>query len=333
MDGFIEIVEHVLSHSIADTLYLIPFLFATYVAMEFLEHKTGTRTQNAIRRAGNAGPFIGALLGVVPQCGFSAAAATLYAGRVISIGTLFAVFLSTSDEMLPIFFAEKVEISSILMIMGAKVMIAMLAGFVIDTSIRIARRESKRYKIHELCAEADCGCTQDCETCEEFPELVYEHCEDCPPGCDHEYHEHDHTHDHDHGWLQIFKSAAIHTGKIMIFLFIITLILNAVLETVGEEALESILGGDTIFSIVISALVGLIPNCAASLLIAQLYVEGIMGTAAMFSGLLVSAGIGLLVLVRTNKPWTQNLAIIVGLFVTGVLCGVICSALGITIVP
>ena len=153
METIAHIAEHVLEHSLADTLYLIPFLFVTYLAMEWLEHKTGGKTQEAIRHAGAAGPIVGAFLGVVPQCGFSAVAATLYAGRVITLGTLFAVFLSTSDEMLPIFLAEAVPGNTILSIMGAKVVIGMVMGFIVDAVLRLARRDKERLRIHELCEQ------------------------------------------------------------------------------------------------------------------------------------------------------------------------------------
>lgn len=136
-----------MEHSVADTLYLIPFLFVTYLAMEWLEHKTGGKTQEAIRHAGAAGPIVGAFLGVVPQCGFSAVAATLYAGRVITLGTLFAVFLSTSDEMLPIFLAEAVPGNTILSIMGAKVVIGMVMGFIVDAVLRLAVADLSRGRV------------------------------------------------------------------------------------------------------------------------------------------------------------------------------------------
>ena len=129
MDEFLHITEHVLEHSVADTFYLIPILFVTYVVMEWLEHKTGSKAQEAVQRAGAAGPIVGALVGVVPQCGFSAVAATLWAGRVITFGTFFAVLLSTSDEMLPIFIAEQAPLSTILKILGVKIMIGMVMGF------------------------------------------------------------------------------------------------------------------------------------------------------------------------------------------------------------
>ena len=318
MNEIMHIAEHVAEHSVADTLYLIPFLWVTYLAMEWLEHKTGERTQNAIRHAGAAGPIVGAFLGVVPQCGFSAVAATLYAGRVITLGTLFAVFLSTSDEMLPIFLAEAVPGNTILSIMGAKVVIGMVMGFVVDAVLRLARRDRDRLRIHELCEQDQCGCNHDCRTCEAAPDRAYEHHDDV-----------EHTHSHGHGWKGILLSATKHTVQVTLFIFAITIVLNIVLETVGEEALARLLGDNPAFSVFATALVGLIPNCAASVVIAQLYVEGVLGAGAMLAGLLVSAGVGLLVLVRANRPWRQNAAIIALLYVIGVFWGLVCNALGV----
>lgn len=291
MEEVLHIAGHVLEHSVSDTLYIIPFLFITYLAMEWLEHKTGGKTEAAIQRAGAAGPFIGAVVGVVPQCGFSAAAATLWAGRVITLGTLFAVFLSTSDEMLPIFLAEQVPLDVILKIIGAKIVIGMVMGFLVDAGLRIARRIDAPLHIHDLCEQ--------------------EHC---------------HCHDGEGG---ILKSALKHTLQVTLFIFIITIVLNGVLEVVGEEALAEFLGANPALSVFGAALVGLVPNCAASIVIAQLYVEGVLGSGAMLAGLLVSAGVGLLVLVRTNRRPAENLAIILGLYATGVLWGLITNALGI----
>ena len=286
-----HIAGHVLGHSVADTLYIIPCLFVTYLAMEWLEHKTGGRAQAAIQRAGAAGPVVGAVVGAVPQCGFSAAAATLWAGRVITLGTLFAVFLSTSDEMLPIFLAEQVPFDVILKIIGAKIIIGMVMGFIVDAALRIARRIDAPLHIHELC-------------------------------------ERDHCHCHD-GEGGILKSAVKHTLQVTVFIFVITIVLNAVLEVVGEDVLAEFLAANPALSVFGSALVGLVPNCAASVVIAQLYVEGVLGSGAMLAGLLVSAGVGLLVLVRTNRRPRENVAIIVGLYATGVVWGLVANALGI----
>lgn len=331
MEDFTHIAGHVLEHSISDTLYLIPFLFVTYLAMEWLEHRTAGKTQEAIQRAGAAGPIVGAVLGAVPQCGFSAAAATLYAGRVVTLGTVFAVFLSTSDEMLPIFLAEQVPLDTILKILGVKIVIGMVMGFIVDAVLRIAQRDKQNLRIHELCERDQCHCTSDCATCENNPELVYEHHDDCASGCTHERHHHDHAHDHDHshGWKGILKSALIHTAQVTVFVFVITVVLNGVLEVVGEDALAGFLGANPVLSVLASALVGLVPNCAASVVIAQLYVEGVLGAGAMLGGLLVSAGVGLLVLLRTNRHLKENLAIVGILYVTGVAWGLVVNALGI----
>ena len=291
MEEFTHIAGHVLEHSVADTLYLIPFLFVTYLVMEWLEHKTGGKAQAAVQRAGAAGPIVGAVVGVVPQCGFSAVAATLWAGRVITLGTLFAVFLSTSDEMLPIFIAEQVPLIVILKILGAKIVVGMVMGFVVDAGMRLARRIDAPLHIHDLC-------------------------------------ERDHCHCHD-GEGGILKSALKHTLQVTVFIFVITIVLNGVLEVVGEDALGEFLSANPVLSVFGSALVGLVPNCAASVVIAQLYVSGVLGSGAMLAGLLVSAGVGLLVLVRTNRHWKQNVAIIVGLYAMGVFWGLIANVLGV----
>ena len=316
MEEITHLIGHVLEHSVEDTLYLIPFLFVTYLAMEWLEHKAGDKAEEAVRRAGAAGPVVGALVGIVPQCGFSAAAATLWAGRVITLGTLFAVFLSTSDEMLPIFLAEQVAPMTILKIMGVKLIIGMVMGFVVDAAIRLARRDREKLRIHELCERDHCHCNGDCETCEQQPELAYDF-------------EHDEEHEHHHEGGSILRSALKHTVQVTVFIFVITLVLDGALELVGEDALAAFLGSNPVLSVLGSALVGLIPNCAASVVIAQLYVEGALGAGAMMAGLLVSAGVGLLVLFRTNRGLRQNLIVLAGLWATGVFWGLIISAFGI----
>lgn len=316
MEDIAHIIGHVLEHSIEDTLYLIPFLFVTYLAMEWLEHKAGDKAEEAVRRAGAAGPVVGALVGIVPQCGFSAAAATLWAGRVITLGTLFAVFLSTSDEMLPIFLAEQVAPMTILKIMGVKLMIGMVMGFVVDAAVRLARRDREKLRIHELCERDHCHCNDDCEACEQQPELAYDF-------------EHDEEHEHHREGGSILRSALKHTVQVTVFIFVITLVLDGALELVGEDALAAFLGSNPVLSVLGSALVGLIPNCAASVVIAQLYVEGALSAGAMMAGLLVSAGVGLLVLFRTNRGLRQNLIVLAGLWATGAFWGLIISAFGV----
>lgn len=325
MAEFAETAIDILQDAVLDTLYLIPFLFVTYLIMEWLEHRTEAKTQQAIRRAGNAGPVVGALLGVVPQCGFSAAASTFYAGRVITLGTLFAVYLSTSDEMLPIFIAEQVPAQVLFGVLGLKVVIGMAFGFAVDAVLRATHRDHRHLHIHELCERDHCDCNHGCQTCEHNPELVYEH-NDCHEDCGHEHAHHDHA--HDGGWGDIAKSAAKHTLQVALFVFLVSLALDIVLEVVGEDALAAFLGSNELLAVGAAAIVGLIPNCAASVAIAQLYVEGVLGFGACMAGLLSAAGVGLLVLFRTNRHAGENVAIVAVLVVFSTLCGLVIQLTG-----
>lgn len=347
-----------------DTLSLVPFLLVTYLALETLEHVAGDRVNGAIKRAGAAGPVVGSLLGIVPQCGFSAMAATLYAGRVVTLGTLVAVFLSTSDEMLPLLLAEQVPVQTMAMLLASKALIALITGFIVDAAIRGLRRNARAHAairrtvlgtavnpahvncahddhsggdiidevaeagvsadhIHELCERDHCGCDDDED----------EH------GHGHEHH-HDHghadEHHHDHGHshegapvLSIIRSAISHTVQVSVFIFLVTLILVAVLETFGESAIEQFLRGNETLAVLGSALVGLIPNCSASVVITQLYLEGALQLAPMLAGTLISAGVGYLVLFRTNRSARENALFLVMMYVIGAGWGLVLSAFGL----
>lgn len=314
----LHILEHAFEHAFFDTLRLVPFLFVTYLAMEALEHRAGKASEDAVRKAGHAGPAIGALLGVVPQCGFSAAASTLYAARVVTLGTLFAVFLSTSDEMLPILIAEQAPIALIVKVLAIKAAVGMVVGFAIDIALRVLRRDKEHLRIHELCERDKCHCNGECVACEENPELAYDY-------------RHDEEHEHDHAGVSIAKSALKHTVQVTLFIFLITLLLEVVMDSVGEEAIETFMASNPGLSVVAASLVGLIPNCAASVAITELYLDGTLGAGAMMGGLLVSAGVGLLVLVRANRPMRDNVAIIAGLLVVGIAVGGVMTAFGMVL--
>lgn len=290
-----EIILDVLKDTGLDTLKTLPVLFLAYLLMEFLEHRTGEKTNRLIQKSGRWGPLLGSVLGVVPQCGFSAGASSLYAGRVITVGTLLAVYLSTSDEMLPIFISEQVPILTILKILGMKVLIGMVAGFALDAIVRVTRGRKHQ-------PERD-------------PVNIGHMCE------------HDHAHEEEDG---IWVSAIKHTLKITVFLFLVSLVLNALIAFLGEARLAAILSDRLFLSELLAGLVGLIPNCAASVVITQLYLEGMIGAGPMMSGLLVGAGIGILVLIRENDQPKKNAAIIAILYGSGVLFGTLIDLLGIT---
>lgn len=279
----------ILEDTLIDNVKLLPFLFVTYLVMEILEHQTGSKVQNRIRTAGKFGPVWGGLLGVIPQCGFSAAASSLYAGRVITVGTLLAIYLSTSDEMLPILISESVSVATILKLLGTKVLIAVVSGLVVEfIYVKVLKRQEKDMDIHVVCEEEHC------------------HCED-----------------------GAFVSAVKHTLKIFVYILLISLALNIVIGFIGEDTLASLFSSVPVVGELIAALVGLIPNCASSVVITKLYLDGIIGAGAMMSGLLVNAGVGVVVLIRLNRDVKQNAGIIGALYGIGVCWGIVIELLGI----
>lgn len=347
-----------------DTLSLVPFLLVTYLALETLEHVAGDSVNGAIKRAGAAGPVVGSLLGMVPQCGFSAMAATLYAGRVVTLGTLVAVFLSTSDEMLPLLLAEQVPVQTMAMLLASKALIALVTGFIVDAAIRGLRRNARahaairRTVLGTAANPAHVNCAHDDHTggdiIDEVAEAgvsadhIHELCERDHCGCDEDEGEHGHDHSHDHGHadeherhhdhshsyegapiVSIIRSAISHTVQVSVFIFLVTLILVAVLETFGESAIEQFLRGNETLAVLGSALVGLIPNCSASVVITQLYLEGALQLAPMLAGTLISAGVGYLVLFRTNRSARENVVFLVMMYVIGAGWGLILSAVGL----
>ena len=347
-----------------DTLSLVPFLLVTYLALETLEHVAGDSVNGAIKRAGAAGPVVGSLLGMVPQCGFSAMAATLYAGRVVTLGTLVAVFLSTSDEMLPLLLAEQVPVQTMAMLLASKALIALVTGFIVDAAIRGLRRNARahaairRTVLGTAANPAHVNCAHDDHTggdiIDEVAEAgvgadhIHELCERDHCGCDddEDEHERDHGHSHDHGHtgehehnhdhshegapvLSIIRSAISHTVQVSVFIFLVTLVLVAVLETFGETAIEQFLRGNETLAVLGSALVGLIPNCSASVVVTQLYLEGALQLAPMLAGTLISAGVGYLVLFRTNRSARENAVFLIMMYVIGAGWGLILSAVGL----
>ena len=250
----------VIEEAIIDSIKLLPFLFITYLIMEYIEHKTKEKTKEAIKKSGEWGPVIGSILGIVPQCGFSVSATNLYAARVVSLGTLIAIYLSTSDEMLPILLSESVPIITIVKILGVKLIIGMIAGIVIDAVLRLKNKAIEDEKIVDLCEKEHCDC--------------------------------------EHG---IVKSALKHTINIFIFILIITLLINIAIYFIGQDTIKSFLSNKPILGPILAGLIGLIPNCAASVIITQMYLESIITAGTMIAGLLVSAGVGLAVLFKNKQ--------------------------------
>ena len=271
--------------TLVDGVKLLPFLFLTYLAMEYIEHKTTAKTKNTIKKSGKLGPLVGGILGAFPQCGFSTAGSNLYAGRVITLGTLISIYLSTSDEMLPVFLSEKVPMTTILSMIAVKAVIGMVAGFIIDFVIRIRKSSQEQ----------------------DFTSKIGHMCD----------------HDHCHCDKSIVKSALNHTLTIFASILVISFLLNAAVFFVGEDSIAGIILDRPVLGSILSGIVGLIPNCAASVVITQLYVEGVISIGATMSGLLVGAGAGLIVLFKENRDIKENIKIVALLYAIGVACGII----------
>lgn len=339
-----EMILDALLDAVLDTAKLIPFLFITYMGMEYLEHKAEKHTTGMLEKAGHFGPLIGAAVGILPQCGFSAAASSLFAGGVISVGTLIAVFLSTSDEMLPIFISEGVHPATMLRILATKAILGLISGFLLDVFMRHGRHTKAPEKhIHDLCVHEHCDCNEEEEEEALHTEAAHTHEANADDHAhrhvaeEHHSHEHaaahahagHHHHHHPKGFMGIAMPALHHTVQITGFIFFITLIITLLVEGIGAEALGHFLSGKPIVGVFLAGVVGLIPNCAASVSITQLYLMGILNAGQMMAGLLVGAGAGLLVLFRTNDHPNENLRITIMLYGLGVFWGLVIEYLGI----
>lgn len=279
----------VILDALKDSIKLIPFLFATYLVMGILQHAASDRPQRLIRKAGKFGPLWGGIIGAFPQCGFSAAASYFYMGRVVTLGTLIAIYMSTSDEMLPILISEKVGMRTIVSILGAKIVIGMISGFAVEFLFGWLARRKKAPKSFEHPDDACCHCAG-----------------------------------------SVLLEATAHTLKVFFFVLVISLVIGSAIYFVGEDSLRALFSNVPVLGEAVAGLVGLIPNCAASVIITQLYLDGIITAGPMMSGLLVSAGVGLLVLFKENHYRKENLTIAALLYGCSVIWGVVIEVLGIT---
>lgn len=292
----------IIKDTIFDSIKLLPFLFITYLLMEYIEHKMGNKSKEIIKKADKFGPLFGSILGVFPQCGFSVSATNLYAARVITLGTLISVYLSTSDEMLPIFISESVPIIVILKILGVKLLIGILAGFLIDLFIRLVKDKKniknsekeiyEKDEIKDLCEEEHCHCDED----------------------------------------GIFKSALKHTINIFLFILLITFVINMAVYFVGEDNISKLLLDKPILGPIVAALIGLIPNCAASVILTNMYLQNVISVSSLIAGLLTGAGVGLAVLFKTNKGIKNNIKIVFLLYLIGVISGMVLQLIGFNII-
>lgn len=263
-----------------DTLKLLPYLLVTFLILEVLEHKLSKKNEKILSKNKKFGPILGGLLGALPQCGFSAMASNLFSGRVITMGTLIAIFLSTSDEMLPIMLSEQTSFSILIKIVGFKILVGIIIGFIVDL---IFRKKEEHNHIEELCQDEHCDC------------------------------EHD----------GVFISSIKHTIKTGIFILIANLGINLIIYFIGEDALKNLLMNKNILTYFISSLIGLIPNCASSVIITEIYLSDLITIGTLLSGLLTGSGLGILLLFKSNKNIKENITILSIVYIVGVVIGIL----------
>ena len=284
MSEIIDVIVDLIKDTLIDGVKLLPFLFITFLLMELIEHKFGDKLNKILAKVNKIGPLFGSLLGIIPQCGISASASNFYITRVISLGTLISVYLSTSDEMLPILISENAPIPMIVKLLAIKFVCGIIFGFVIDFLTRKRTKED----IKDFCELEDCDC--------------------------------------DHG---VIKSSIIHTLKIALYIFIATILIGSLIYFIGEDSIKNILKHGNILTYFLASLIGLIPNCASSVIITELYLNSMISLGTLLSGTLTGAGVGLLILFKENKHIKENLMIVSIIYFIGVLIGFLIDLIGI----
>lgn len=280
-------MTHIIIHTLKDSVKLLPFLFIAFLVIEAIEHKFSNKSKKLVSKSGKFGPLIGSLLGCFPQCGFSVIATNLYVTRIISLGTLISIYLSTSDEMLPILISNQVDFSKIFKILLIKLLIGILWGFIID--LVLFRNKKKVSESFEICDDDHCHCEKG-----------------------------------------IGKSALIHTLKTFAFVLLVTFVLNVIIHFIGEDTLSSILQGNKLLTPFIASLVGLIPNCASSVVLTELFVNNIISIGSLIAGLLTGSGVAILVLFKTNNL-KDSIQVLLMCYGIGVLSGLLIDLIKITI--
>lgn len=273
----------ILLDTLIDSLKLLPFLFIAFLIIELIEHKFSNYASSFIEKSGVYGPLVGGVLGIFPQCGFSVMATNLYVTKIVSLGTLVSVYLSTSDEMLPILLSHDVAILEIIKILGVKFIVAVLAGFIIDI---LFKRNISKCSHSDLCEKEHCHCEK-----------------------------------------SIIKSTLKHTFNIFIFIFIFIFILSNCMEYIGEDVFYNIFNRSSIFSPLITSLIGLIPSCGASVIITEMYLNNIIPFSSLISGLLTGSGVAIVVLFRTNNNLKDNLRVLALVYGIGAVSGLIIEVL------
>lgn len=266
--------------ALLDTLKLLPYLLITFLLLELMEHKLNKKSEKILSKNNKFGPVVGGILGGLPQCGFSAMAANLFSSRVITTGTIIAIFLSTSDEMLPIMLSEQVNIWIILKIIAFKVLVGIIIGYIVDI---IHKRKDKKNTISDICEHDHCHCDKD----------------------------------------GIIVSSIKHTLKTGLFILIANILIGLIIFYVGEDNIKDILLNKNILTYFIASIIGIIPNCAPSVIMTELYLANMITIGTLLAGLLTGSGLGILLLFKSNKNLKENITILSIIYIVGVIIGML----------
>ena len=268
--------------SMLDTLKILPYLLITFIILEFIEHKLGNKSGKILIKNRKYGVILGGILGGIPQCGFSVVASRLFSSKIITLGTLIAVYLATSDEMIPIMLSENANIETLISIIIFKVIIGIILGLLIDLVYR-KKIKKENISINNICQEENCHCNS----------------------------------------KGIIYSSVKHTLKIALFILIANLLIGFIINKLGEENLTNILLKNNLLTYFGSSLIGLIPNCASSVIITKLYISKLISIGTLLSGLLTGSGLGILILFKENKNLKENILILFSIYIIGVIIGII----------
>ncbi len=293
-----ELIIHVLEHSLSDTWLMLPLLFITYIFLEFFDRKETNSDEKIFFGLQKYGPLVGAVVGLIPQCGFSILAAMLYVQRNITMGTLIAVMIATSDEAIPILLSNPELYSTLGLLIVLKFIIAVAVGYFTDKALF---KKQKIVYFDDMEEEDD----------EEYEEEAGSSCPCCYPQ------------------YPIPVSALLRALRIYAFIFVTSVVLTLCIEIIGEETLGTILLSKSIFQPVLASIFGFIPNCAITVVLAQLFAAGELQFGSLLAGLITNAGLGLVVLIRYGERKKNIFRIVTVLFVTASLCGMILTFMGV----
>lgn len=299
MEVFFKELPHILLHAIKHSAIMLPLLIIAYILIEFLESKNVMRFEKSKLLQGNVSPVFGALFGCVPQCGFSVISTDLYAEKKLSIGALVAVYISTSDEALPLMLSHPASIPWLLLLLAVKIVLAIGVGYLAMFLY------PKFFKKHTVVAPRITFAGRQIQT-------VRDPNASSPGCCNHEV---------DSTRKFSIKHPLLHSLKIFMFIFAINLIMEMVMFFVGEENLATFLLSSWVFQPLIALAVGLIPNCASSVVLTQLFISGALSFGSIVVGLSVNAGLGIMVLLRKNRPRKENFFIIALIVICSLIIG------------